>query len=83
MGRVTVEVQINPGDILDQLSEGGLASLGLTALDDIDVDPEPGDWPLVHEAIRRADFHKAAELITSIAAECGVDLPPFAMARVA
>lgn len=72
---VTVEVEIDASEVFDKLDVEDLAALGLEA--------EPTDWQPIADAMRRADFRKAEELMTEAARLSGVDLPPFAVARVA
>lgn len=83
MPRVTVEVEVDVKEVFDKLDVEDLSELGLVEFDSLDDETEPTDWQPIADALRRADFRKAEELITEAARNSGVDLPPFAVARVA
>ncbi|NII53548.1 hypothetical protein [Luteibacter sp. SG786] len=80
---VTLDVEIDVADVLDRLDEDDLRKLGLVDAAELDDADEPVDWQSIADAIRRADFRKAEELITEAARVAGFDLPPFAVARAA
>ncbi|UPG86816.1 hypothetical protein L2Y94_05530 [Luteibacter aegosomatis] len=80
---VTVKVEIDASEVIDQLDEDDLSGLGLVDVQTLDADPEATDWQPIADALRRADFRRAEELMTEAARVSGVDLPPFAVARVA
>jgi hypothetical protein len=80
---VQVKVEVDAKSVFDQLDVEDLAELGLVEVDSLDDEAEPTDWQPIADAMRRADFRKAEELITDAARVSGVDLPPFVVARVA
>ena len=79
----TVKVEVDLDELMSQLDSEQLAALGLVDEAQLDHEAEHTDWQPIADAIRRADFRKAEELIAEAAREAGVDLPPFAVARVA
>ncbi|APG04923.1 hypothetical protein BJI69_14170 [Luteibacter rhizovicinus DSM 16549] len=80
---VTLEVEVDVSAVIAKLDDEDLAELGLIDAASVDDEAEPTDWQAIADAIRRADFRKAEELITEAARIAGSDLPPFAVARVA
>jgi hypothetical protein len=80
---VTLEVEVDVSAVIDKLDAEDLAALGLMELGDLEDEAEPTDWQPIADAIRRADYRKAEELITEAARLAGFDLPPFAVARAA
>lgn len=83
MPYVTVKVEVDAKEVIKQLDDEDLSELGLVDMASLDDEADPTDWQAIGDAIRRADFRKAEELITEAARIAGSDLPPFAVARVA
>ena len=73
---LSVQADIDPDDVLDQLDDAQLRDLGLARVGRV-------HWDDVAGAIRRRDFDAATRLMAEIATKTGGDLPPFALTDIA
>ena len=72
---LSVQADIDPDDVLNQLDDSQLRDLGIARIGQI-------TWDEVGSAIRRRDFDTATRLINEIATKTGGSLPPFALTDI-
>jgi hypothetical protein len=73
---LSIQADIDPDDVLNQLDDSQLRDFGLARVGRI-------SWDEVGSAIRRRDFDTATRLMAEIATKTGGDLPPFALTHIA